>query len=160
MLRGLPPSRALGPPPPLPRLSDELAHFLYRELDDEQRARAYADLVAEPASAIETSRIADVAAQCLVELLRPPPQRALWMQRMIREGTTCLLGGNVAEPGEAGPAYGIDFAGQVVRLGLADVVGGAARRCCEACGRQLAVRHRVPLPTAVAGDEDEGLLAG
>jgi len=158
-----------------PPLSDELATFLYQELDPEQREQAYEDLVAEPADAIETGRIADVAAQCLVEALVTRDQRSPWLKRMIASGTTCLLGGNVAELDEDGPAYGLTYPGQVVRLGLADVVGvalPAQRSCsaagraageghqrrCEVCGRRLDVVHQVRLPEAPASDVDRALL--
>jgi hypothetical protein len=139
-----------------PPMSDELSRFLYQELAPEERERAYVDLVAEPASAIETGRIADVAARCLAEA---PGARSRWIRRLVQAGTTCLLGGNVVELSPDGPAYGLTHAGQVVRLGLEDLAGAASSRRCEACGRDLEVIHRVELPGAPAAAVDRALLA-
>jgi len=133
-----------------PALDDELARFLYQELDDRQRERAYLELVAEPATPIETARVAEVAARCLAQLVLPASARAPWLRRLLDAGTTCLLGGNVAEEG----AYGIDYPGQVVRLGLEDVTGVESERRCEACGRVLVVHHRQVMPAL----SDEGAL--
>ncbi|MBN2361998.1 MAG: ThiF family adenylyltransferase [Deltaproteobacteria bacterium] len=130
-------------------MSDELAHFLYRELSPAERDRAYVDLVAEPATPIETGRVAEVAARCLVEVLARPGQRSAWFDRMLRQGTTCLLGGNAVEVHDGGEtAYGITFPGQVIRLGLDDVVGAGEQLVCSGCGRQLDVKHRLELPAA------------
>lgn len=138
-------------------MSDELAHFLYRELTPAERDRAYIDLVAEPATPIETGRIAEVAGRCLVELLAPAARRSQWFKRLLAEATSCLLGGSVVEPrGPGETAYGITFAGQVVRLGVDDVVGSGAALTCPVCGRTLEVKHRVELPAA---DEDAVDLA-
>ena len=139
-------------------MSDELASFLYQELDDDQRRRAYVELVAEPASALETGAIAAVAARCAAELLCPPRRRGAWRRRALTAGTTCLLGGNVIEQVDGQPAYGLTYPGQVVRLGLEDVAGAGHDRTCEVCGRRLEVKHRVALPTASAADVDRGLL--
>jgi len=140
-------------------MSDELGSFLYEELDDEARRRAYVDLVAEPATALETSAIAGLTARCAVEALRPQANRGGWFERALASGTTCLLGGNVAEQAEDGqPAYGLTYPGQVVRLGLDDVIGTGRSRTCEVCGRRLEVVHRVELPEADGEDIDLGLL--
>jgi len=140
-------------------MSDELAHFLYRELSPVERDRAYVDLVAEPATPIETGRIAEVAGRCLVELLAAPAQRSDWFNRLLQGGTTCLLGGSVVEQRGAGEtAYGITFAGQVVRLGVDDVVGAGDSLTCRVCGRTLEVKHRVELPAANEDDVDLALL--
>ena len=144
-----------------PPMSDELGRFLYQELDPEQRRRAYVDLVAEPATAIATARIAEVLARCAVEVLTPPPARGCWFRRMLDHGTTCLLGGNEVEVLESGEAsYGLSYAGQVVRLGLEDVAGTAAEHICPVCGRHLEVRHRLKLPEVDAAAVDEALTAG
>ena len=139
-------------------MSDELASFLYQELDDQQRRRAYVDLVAEPASALETTSIAALTARCAAEALCPPAARGQWFQRALAAGTTCLLGGNVTELLHGEPAYGLTYPGQVVRLGLEDVMGSGASRTCGVCGRRLEVQHRLELPTAPQAEIDRGLL--
>ena len=142
-----------------PPMTDEIASFLYREPDSKERERAYVNLVAEPATPMETQRVADVAAQALVELLSPNESRAAWFARLIRDGTTCLLGANVAETRDGEPVYGMTYPGQVVRLGLGDVVGAETERVCDVCGRELEVTHRVELPQACDADVDTALLA-
>ena len=139
-------------------MSDELASFLYEELDDEQRRAAYVELVAEPASALETTSIAAVTARCAAEALAPPAQRGRWFRRLLAHGTTCLLGGNVTEEQDGQPAYGLTYPGQVVRLGLDDVVGTGHSRTCDICGRRLEVKHRIELPRADGAQIDGGLL--
>jgi len=126
-------------PESAPPIDDELAHFLYSPIPSELREQTYVNLVAEPATEVETARIAAVAARCATEALRSSGLRSGWFERMLHEGTTCLLGGNVAENGPDGWAYGIAFAGQVIRLGLPDLVGLEASLLCRGCGRE----HRV-----------------
>lgn len=134
-------------------VSDEVARFLYSRPGATERDRLYADLVAEPATKIETSRLADVVARCAAELLLPKAQRAAWLARMLDDGTTCLLGANVVERRDDGRlAYGMTTPGQVVRLGLADVAGAEQQVTCGVCGRRLQVVHRADLP---AGDDAE-----
>jgi hypothetical protein len=139
-------------------MTDEVASFLYREPSAAERDRLYVNLVAEPATPMETSRIADVAARLLTELVSPRHARSGWFARMLREGTTCLLGANVVETRDGEPVYGMTFAGQVVRLGLGDLVGAEAQRVCGVCGRELEVTHRVELPRAADADVDAALL--
>jgi hypothetical protein len=142
-----------------PPMNDDLARFLYQTVDPAERERLYRDLVAEPASGIETGRIALVAAQALVEVLRPPSTRGAWAQRLLAEGTTCLLGGNLVELGADGePAYGLTYPGQVVRLGLGDVIGAEHQRTCQVCGRRLRVDHPLELPQVPGEDADRALL--
>ena len=112
---------------------DELASFLYAPMSDDERARRYTDLVAEPATRIETLRAALVLARCAVELLAP---QTAWFARMLAEHTTCLLGGN------ASGAYGITAPGQVLRLGLDEITGTSDRIECDVCGRTLDVALR------------------
>ena len=140
-------------------MSDELGAFLYQELDDEQRRRAYVDLVAEPATALETGRVAEVTARCAAEALNAPQARGDWFRRLLSTSTTCLLGGNVVDllDGDQ-PAYGLTYPGQVVRLGLDDVVGTGASRTCSVCGRRLEVVHRLELPEADGADIDRALM--
>jgi hypothetical protein len=134
-----------------PHVEDEVSRFLYREVDREQREALYRNLVAEPATPIETSRIAAVVAQCAAQIVAAPPGRGLWFRRLLQASTTCLLGGNVAEVHDGEPAYGITFPGQVVRLGLEDLVGAERQRRCRVCGRELRTAHRLELPV---GDDD------
>lgn len=129
-----------GAPAP-PPITDEVAAFLYRPLDDATRARAYTDLVAEPASMIDTIRAAELLARCAVELCAP--YRSPWFARMLADATTCLLGGNVAQALSDGYfAYGIREPGQVIRLGLEDIAGSADAIECNACGRHMTVALR------------------
>jgi hypothetical protein len=147
-------------PESTPPISDELARFLYREISPAERERAYVDLVAEPATRIETSRVADVLAQCALEALTAAPRRAAWFRRLLDEGTTCLLGSNTLEQHADGTsAYGMNYAGQVVRLGLEDVAGVEEEQRCGVCGRRLQVAQRVELPAADDAQIDDALLA-
>ncbi|MEW5848787.1 MAG: ThiF family adenylyltransferase [Myxococcota bacterium] len=144
-----------GTPEPAP-MDNEVANFLYQPMDEARRNQAYRDLVAEPATRIETARAAEVLARCALELCSPQP--STWFQRVIDEGTTCLLGGNVARQLPDGShAYGIREPGQVIRLGLDDVVGSAESVECHVCGRRMDVTLREDLP-AVADDADAALL--
>ena len=143
---------------PAPPMNDELASFLYQQLDPEERRRLYVDLVAEPATAIETGRVAEVTARCAAEVLCAPAARSVWFQRMLVQGTTCLLGGNVVEHRGDETSYGLTYPGQVVRLGLGDVAGAEALRVCEVCGRELEVSHRLELPEAPDASIDRALL--
>ncbi len=77
----------------------------------------------------------------------------------MAEGTTCLLGGTVAEERDDEPAYGIAYPGQVLRLGLTDIAGVEAQRICPACGRKLEVAHRVELPEARDYELDAALVS-
>jgi hypothetical protein len=143
-----------------PAVPDELARFLYRDISPAERERLYVDLVAEPATRVETARVGDVLAQCAVEALAAPCDRGPWFARLLAEGTTCLLGGNVVERDAEGTlAYGLSYPGQVVRLGLEDVVGVEEERRCEVCGRRLRSAHRLELPL-VSDDEIDLALAG
>jgi hypothetical protein len=140
-------------------IPDEVASFLYSRPEASDRDRLYVDLVAEPATKIETSRIADVVSRCAVEAMLEPGRRSAWMARMLAEGTTCLLGANAVERREDGRlAYGMTHAGQVVRLGLSDVAGAEERITCESCGRRMDVVHRTELPEGDEAAVDLGLL--
>lgn len=124
-----------GPAEPLP---DEVAAFLYEPASDAVRAQRYTDLVAEPASQIETLRAAHVLARCAAELASP--MRSPWFARVLSESTTCLIGGNTAG------AYGITEPGQVIRLGVEDLAGTADHIRCDLCARELDVAFRTDLP--------------
>jgi len=144
-----------GAPEP-PPMTDEVASFLYQPMDDARRERAYADLVAEPATAIETMRAGEVLARCALELCAR--RRSPWFQRALGAGTTCLLGGNVARPlPGGGHAYGIREPGQVIRLGLDDIAGTEDTVECGACGRRMAVALREAAPS-IGDDADQALL--
>ena len=124
-----------GPAEPVP---DDVAAFLYEPAPDAVRAQRYTDLVAEPASQIETLRAAHVLARAAIELMSPA--RSPWFARVLAESTTCLVGGNAAG------AYGITHAGQVVRLGLDDLAGATDQIRCEVCARTMQVALRDDLP--------------
>jgi hypothetical protein len=144
-----------GVPEPAP-MTDEIASFLYRPMDDADRERAYTDLVAEPATKIETFRVAELLARCAVELLAH--ERSPWFGRLLAESTTCLLGGNVARRLPTGDhAYGIRTPGQVIRLGVDDLAG-ADDTTCMTCGRTLHVTLRDELP-AIPDAADAALLS-
>ena len=136
-----------------PKVPDDVSSFLYIEPDAAKRDAAYRDLVAEPASAIETSRVADLATACLIGLA----QRAPWLERALEENTLCLIGGNTTDTLEGGdPAYGIKHAGQVVRVGLDDLVGDD--HTCVTCGRTLLTEHKPEVPRLDPASEDAALL--
>jgi len=143
-------------------MTDEIASFLYLEVEDGERDRLYKNLVAEPATPIETGRIADVVAQCALQALAPPNERDAWFVRMLEGSTNCLLGGSVVEQHDDGEcAYGLTYPGQVVRLGLDDIMGVEEQRTCPVCERKLDVRVRLELPEEADGEEvDQALLAG
>jgi hypothetical protein len=137
-------------------MTDEVASFLYQPMADARRERAYADLVAEPATRIETMRAGEVLARCALELCAR--RRSPWFERVLGAGTTCLLGGNVARPlPDGGHAYGIREPGQVIRLGLDDVVGSEDTIECGVCGRRMAVALRDTAPE-IGDDADQALL--
>ncbi|MBI2570255.1 MAG: ThiF family adenylyltransferase [Candidatus Schekmanbacteria bacterium] len=151
---------AAGPAAP-PPVRDELASFLYQELSGADREQAYRDLVAEPATPVDTARLAAVTTACVVEALRPPLDRAPWFRRLLREKTTCLLGGNQVTEIGGRPAYGIQRPGQVIRLGLEDLVRGTG--ACPGCGRCLPVAAgeraaEANEPNLSSRAADEGLL--
>lgn len=135
-----------GPAEPLP---DEVAAFLYEPVPDAERARRHTDLVAEPASQIETLRAAHVLACAASQLASP--RRSPWFARVLAESTTCLLGGNAAG------AYGITAPGQILRLGLEDVTGATDRIRCDVCHRVMAVVLRDELP-AIDDSADAALM--
>ncbi len=142
-------------------VTDEVAHFLYQEPDAARRAAAYQNLVAEPATPVETNRLAAVVAQTAAQALAAPVERARWFARLCAAKTTCLLGGNVADELSPGVfAYGITRPGQVVRLGLDDLTGASARRTCEVCGRALETAVPLALPACADAEVDAALLAG
>ena len=120
-----------GPAEPIP---DEVASFLYEPVPDATRAQRYTDLVAEPASQIETLRAAHVLARCAAELASP--DRSPWFARVLAESTTCLIGGN------ASGSYGITQRGQVIRLGLDDIAGSTDDIHCDVCARTMRVALR------------------
>lgn len=144
----------------VPALDEELSRFLYEEVPAHGRDQAWTDLVAEPASALETSRIAEVAGRCALEMLRPPPDRAGWFSNLLTESTTCLLGSNRPQKTEDGDwAYGITYPGQVIRLGLGDLAGAEDSLSCPVCHRHLQITHRLQLPTSDDTLIDHALLS-
>jgi hypothetical protein len=141
-------------------MPDETARFLYRAPDEAARELLYRNLVAEPASAIETGRVADVAWLCLTELLAPHGARSAWFERVLSCGTNCLLGGNVVEECAHGEtAYGLTYPGQVVRLGVGDIAGAGDHADCSVCHLRLPVTHDLGLEDVAASDADSALLS-
>jgi hypothetical protein len=134
-----------GPPEALP---DEVAAFLYESVSDEERRRRYTDLVAEPATQIETLRAAHVLARCAVELI--DPTRTPWFTRVLADATTCLVGGNAAG------AYGITTPGQVIRLGPEDVADATV---CTVCSRTLRAAFADDVPAMPEDLADAALAA-
>ncbi|MBW2702866.1 MAG: ThiF family adenylyltransferase [Deltaproteobacteria bacterium] len=135
-----------GPQASLP-IDEELSSFLYERVAPEDRERIGRELVAEPATPIDTNRIAEVAARIAAELLSAPLKRSFWMQRLLNQNTTCLLGGNTIEQKENGNyAYGLSQAGQVIRLGLEDIAGYEEVTRCNTCGRSLQIHHHIETP--------------
>ena len=142
-----------GAPEPAP-ITDEVARFLYRPISDRERARLYTDLVAEPATRIETSRAAAILARAALELCAT--RRSAWFERVIAAGTTCLLGGNIARVLADGSfAYGIREPGQVIRLGLEDLAESVD---CTVCKRRVTVAHEAPTDVCTDADADAALL--
>ncbi|HEY5936898.1 MAG TPA: ThiF family adenylyltransferase, partial [Kofleriaceae bacterium] len=142
-----------GAPEPAP-ITDEVARFLYRPISDGERARLYTDLVAEPATRIETMRAAAILARAALELCAT--RRSAWFDRALAAGTTCLLGGNIATRLADGSfAYGIREAGQVIRLGLEDLAESVD---CSICRRRVTVAHQPQTVVSTDGDADAALL--
>ena len=135
-----------APDTPVP---DDVAAFLYAPMSDDARAQKYNDLVAEPASRIETLRAAHVLARCAVELLSST--RSPWFTRVLADQTTCVLGGNAAG------AYGITSPGQVIRLGLDDIIGTTDHVRCDVCQREMRVHVREDQPVALDDDAELAL---
>jgi hypothetical protein len=86
----------------------------------EQRAAygAVGELVAEPATAMETGWAAAWLARLMGQMLVPPALREGWFWARLAAGATCWIGGlvveNVTEAGsDAGAAYGVDVPGVV-----------------------------------------------
>jgi hypothetical protein len=111
------------------------------DLTLEQRARYVSsehDLVAEPATRIETARAADTAAHIACGLLQP--RNAVWLNRALEEEQIFFLGGNnVERDGQGDPAYGIELPGQLRLFGLQDIAGRGSYVECWDCGRHLPV---------------------
>ncbi|HUS16555.1 MAG TPA: ThiF family adenylyltransferase, partial [Chloroflexia bacterium] len=107
------------------------------------------ELAAEPATVVESGRAADVLAHLAAALAQPRGKRPGWLAALLASRQTCLIGGNTAawrpDPagGGKGWAYGVQYPGQVVAFGLAQVLGTEAAQICPDCGRQLAVVHRI-----------------
>ncbi|MCZ7644953.1 MAG: ThiF family adenylyltransferase [Planctomycetota bacterium] len=110
-------------------------------LTPEQAARYDPDyrpgeLNAEPASAIESGRCAEVLARAAWELLKPPDARPEWLRATLEQRRTCLLGANHAEFDAAtGWAYGLDAPGKVATYGVEDIAGARPGERCEVCGQ-------------------------
>lgn len=138
-------------------MTDDVAQFVYAQPTDASRTRAYEDLVAEPATHVETFRAATLAARCTSALLASTPP--LWLSRMFTDGTTVLLGAAaVAHAEDGSPAYGLTRPGQVVRLGLPDLTGDTDERTCGVCAAHLHVPLAQALPTLDSAAEEEAML--
>jgi len=113
-------------------------------LTPEQRAaydRDPSTLQAEPATLLESGRAANVAARLALQLARPATERAAWFQQGQAAAAICYIGGNIAQQTAGGWAYGIARPGQVVRYGVADILGshGQQAQSCPSCGQQYAI---------------------
>ena len=67
---------------------------------------------------------------------------------LLAQEQTCLIGGNTAQAVRGGAltaewAYGVQYPGQVVAFGAAQVLGTGAAQHCPDCGRTLTVRYAV-----------------
>jgi hypothetical protein len=145
-----------GAPAPAP-MTDEVAGFVYSSPDDATRAARFVDLVAEPATRMDTFRAANVAARAVTALAAV--ETPLWMARAVEEGTTCLLGCNTPVTTEDGGwAYGISQRGQVLRLGLPDLAGTTERETCGCCGRDVRMVHVEEVVTAPVPEQDEAMM--
>ncbi len=112
----------LGPQPDL--TAEQQARY------DSRRATT---LESEPATLVETGRAASVAARLSQEILRP--QRSAWLQELVAEGQTCLIGANETQLTGEGWAYGLSLPGQVAAFGLAQLFGPGQAHPCRTCGR-------------------------
>jgi hypothetical protein len=78
---------------------------------------AVGELVAEPATMMETAWAAMWLARLMVQISRPATLREGWMLARLAAGATCFVGGLAVEKsverGAEGNAYGIDVPGQV-----------------------------------------------
>lgn len=103
-------------------------------------------LAAEPATRIDTARAADAVARIGLELLLPRVRRAAWLERMISEEKTCLIGGNHAEYRHAEEVWslGITSPGSAMLYGVESFIGSADEREeeCLYCGRM----NRITIP--------------
>ncbi len=109
-------------------------------LTPEQKARyvsSESDLMAEPATRIETSRAADLATHIAYGLSNL--EYAPWLDRALKEEKTFFLGGNVAEYQDGEWAYTINQPSEVKLFGLSDITGRGNYIECWDCGRKLHV---------------------
>ncbi len=110
-------------------------------LTPEQRARYVSsehDLMAEPATRVETGRAADLAAHIAYGLLNL--DTTPWLSRALAEEQTFFLGGNATELQPNGKwAYTIELPGEVKLFGLQDITGRGDYIECWDCGRKLLV---------------------
>lgn len=91
-------------------------------------------LEAEPATLVETSYAAGVAARLGMEMLKQ--KREKWFQNLVKGGQTCLLGANQTERTMEGWAYGLHLPGQVAAFGLDQLFEFTGQiRKCATCGR-------------------------
>jgi len=106
-------------------------------LTEEEQARyehgRAVTLEAEPATLVETSRAAAVAARLGLEMLSSV--QAGWFRELIAEGQTCLIGANETQYTAQGWAYGLSLPGQVAAFGLNQLFSSEKVAVCPTCGR-------------------------
>jgi hypothetical protein len=114
------------------------------------RPPAPGELQAEPATIVESGRAADVLAGLAGALAAPADARPPWLTALLASEQTCLIGGTSVQRGAQACgattpawAYGVQYPGQVVAFGAAQVLGVGAQQVCADCGRQLHVVYDV-----------------
>ncbi|MBN8724512.1 MAG: ThiF family adenylyltransferase [Acidobacteria bacterium] len=106
----------------------------------EQRARYVSsehDLMAEPATRVETSRASDLATHLAWGLLNLA--ETSWLERALATDMTFFLGGNTSEKQKEQWVYDIKIPGEVKIFGLTDITGRGNYIECWDCGRKLDV---------------------
>jgi hypothetical protein len=112
-----------------------------------EEAAAYVapgELVAEPATLIESGWAAQCIAELAIQCLAPDGLREQWFRRAVVAQQTCFIGGAYAvRAADQQWAYGIERPGQVQAYGAAQIAGSATERICADCGRRWNVYYRV-----------------
>ncbi|MBK7994945.1 MAG: hypothetical protein IPK14_16635 [Blastocatellia bacterium] len=95
------------------------------------------DLMAEPATRVETSRASDLATHLAWGLLNLA--ETSWLERALATDMTFFLGGNTSEKQKEQWVYDIKIPGEVKIFGLTDITGRGNYIECWDCGRKLDV---------------------
>ena len=84
---------------------------------------AVGELVAEPATAMETGWAAMWLARLTQQMMMPRTLREGWLLARLAAGANCFIGGVVVEKGEGenGAAYGVDVAGKIHAWSVAEI---------------------------------------